>query len=161
MIPLGSLFLKRKFKCCEVLWKAEYNVVSTDLAHRNFGKGGVNFLKTTLPLAKNIITNPPYGTHGLADTFIRKALIHTKKTGGKVAMLLNLRSLCNPDRHQKFTKTPPSTIYVIDELFCLPNGKNANNNFTNVAKQQYCWMIWEHSKQEKPKFWWLSMNDFH
>jgi len=82
----------------KVLMKTGYKVVSTDLAQRDFGQGGQDFLKSTKPLAKNIITNPPYGTHGLADAFIRKALIHAKKTGGKVAMLVNWRSLCNPYR---------------------------------------------------------------
>jgi hypothetical protein len=32
---------------------------------KRYGEGAQNFLKSTEPLAKNIITNPPYGTHGL------------------------------------------------------------------------------------------------
>ncbi len=102
---------------------AGYSVVSTDLIQRDFGKGGVNFLKTDKPLAKNIITNPPYGKHGLADAFVRKALLYTRETRGSVAMLFNLRSLCHPDRTAKFTKTPPAAIYALDELTCWPEGK--------------------------------------
>lgn len=49
----------------KVLEAAGYQVVSTDLIDRGYGAGGHNFLKSTKPLAKNIITNPPYGTHGL------------------------------------------------------------------------------------------------
>jgi hypothetical protein len=49
----------------KVLETAGYRVVSTDLIDRGYGAGGHNFLKSTKPLAKNIITNPPYGTHGL------------------------------------------------------------------------------------------------
>ena len=49
----------------KVLEAAGYQVVSTDLIDRGFGAGGHNFLKSSRPLAKNIITNPPYGTHGL------------------------------------------------------------------------------------------------
>ncbi|SFL43618.1 hypothetical protein SAMN04488036_11513 [Shimia haliotis] len=49
----------------KVLIEAGYQVVSTDLIDRGYGQGGLNFLKSTKPLAKNIITNPPYGTHGL------------------------------------------------------------------------------------------------
>ncbi len=49
----------------KVLIEAGYQVVSTDLIDRGFGRGGEDFLKSTRPLAKNIITNPPYGTHGL------------------------------------------------------------------------------------------------
>ena len=49
----------------KVLEAAGYQVVSTDLIDRGYGVGGHNFLKSDNPLAKNIITNPPYGTHGL------------------------------------------------------------------------------------------------
>lgn len=49
----------------KVLLEAGYEVISTDLIDRGYGTGGHDFLKSTRPLAKNIITNPPYGTHGL------------------------------------------------------------------------------------------------
>jgi hypothetical protein len=49
----------------KVLKASGYQVVSTDLIDRGYGAGGHNFLKSNTPLAKNIITNPPYGTHGL------------------------------------------------------------------------------------------------
>ena len=65
----------------KVLAEAGYQVVSTDLIDRGYGAGGQDFLKSDKPLAKNIITNPPYGTHGLGDAFVRKALIHARKTG--------------------------------------------------------------------------------
>ncbi|MBV1864916.1 MAG: hypothetical protein KUG74_10825 [Rhodobacteraceae bacterium] len=61
------------------LTAAGYSVTSTDLIDRGFGTGGQNFLKSDKPLAKHIITNPPYGTHGLGDAFVRRALIHCKK----------------------------------------------------------------------------------
>lgn len=49
----------------KVLEAAGYQVVSTDLIDRGYGAGGQDFLKSTEPLGRNIITNPPYGTHGL------------------------------------------------------------------------------------------------
>ncbi len=49
----------------KVLIEAGYEVISTDLIDRGYGAGGHDFLKSSRPLAKNIITNPPYGTHGL------------------------------------------------------------------------------------------------
>lgn len=94
------------------LIKASYEVVSTDLADRNYGTTRQNFLKSTKPLAKHIVTNPPYRRYGLDDAFVRKALIYTKKTGGSVARLLNLISLYNPKRYHKFLKTPPT-------IFCF------------------------------------------
>ena len=138
---------------------AGYDVISTDLIDRGYGTGGQNFLTSTMPLAKNIITNPPYGTHGLGDAFVRKALIHCRKTGGSVAMLLNLRSLCNPDRTGKFTKTPPAAIYALDELTCWPEGKPTSKN-AQIAKQQYYWAVWKPGHTGAPKFWWLSTRKF-
>tara|TARA_B110000977_G_scaffold165936_1_gene213512 strand:- start:129 stop:548 length:420 start_codon:yes stop_codon:yes gene_type:complete len=134
-------------------------VVSTDLIDRGFGKGGCNFLKSETPLAKHIITNPPYGTHGLGDAFVRRALIHCRKTGGSVAMLLNLRSLCHPDRTPKFQRCPPTAIYALDELTCWPEGKPVSQ-YARIAKQQYYWAVWHPEKVERPSFWWLATKQF-
>lgn len=141
------------------LTAAGYNVTSTDLIDRGFGMGGQNFLKSEKPLAKHIITNPPYGTHGLGDAFVRRALIHTSKTGGSVAMLLNLRSLANPDRHHKFTKTPPAAIYILDDLTCWPEGKPTSPT-ARIARQQYYWAIWKPGHTGAPKLGWLSTRAF-
>ena len=140
------------------LTAAGYKVTSTDLIDRGFGKGGQNFLKSTKPLGKHIITNPPYGTHGLGDAFVRRALIHAQKTGGSVAMLLNLRSLANPDRHSKFVKTPPSAIYILDDLTCWPMGKPTSTT-ARIARQQYYWAVWKPGHTGAPKMWWLSTRD--
>ena len=138
---------------------AGHDVISTDLMDRGYGQGGHDFLKSDRPLAKHIVTNPPYGTHGLADAFVRKALLHCRETGGSVAMLLNLRSLCNPRRHAKFVKTPPAAIYVIDEMVCWPNGVPTSKD-ARIDKQQYFWAVWKPGHTGAPKFWWLSAKDF-
>ena len=143
----------------KVLEAAGYDVVSTDLIDRGYGQGGQNFLKSEKPLAKNIITNPPYGTHGLGDAFVRQAIIHTRKTGGSVAMLLNLRSLCHPDRTPRFQRCPPTAIYALDELTCWPEGKPVSR-FARIARQQYYWAVWHPGKVERPSFWWLSTRAF-
>lgn len=65
--------------CCgrgaisNVLTAAGLTVVSTDLAHRDFGRGGVDFFKMdAAPFGTDVIvTNPPYGR---ADDFIRHGL---------------------------------------------------------------------------------------
>lgn len=134
-------------------------MISTDLIDRGFGQGGQDFLKSETPLAKNIITNPPYGRHGLGDAFIRKALIHCQKTGGSVALLLNLRSLANPNRTSKFCKTPPSAIYILDELTCWPMGIPTSQT-ARIAKQQYYWAVWKPNHKGAPKCWWLSTKAF-
>lgn len=141
------------------LTAAGYNVTSTDLIDRGFGMGGQNFLKSDKPLAKHIVTNPPYGTHGLGDAFVRRALIHARQTGGTVAMLLNLRSLANPDRHHKFTKSPPAAIYILDDLTCWPEGKPTSKT-ARIARQQYYWAVWKPGHTGAPILGWLSTRQF-
>ena len=160
--PRALILIVARFSPCLSPGKlpaAGYDVTSTDLVDRGFGTGGHDFLKSDKPLAKHIITNPPYGTHGLGDAFVRRALIHARKTGGTVAMLLNLRSLANPNRHAKFVKTPPSAIYILDDLTCWPEGKPTSKT-ARIARQQYYWAVWKPGHKGAPKMWWLSTRDF-
>jgi hypothetical protein len=46
-------------------------VISTDLVDRGFGRGDVDFLKIEKPLAKAIVTNPPFGP---AEAILRHAV---------------------------------------------------------------------------------------
>jgi hypothetical protein len=133
---------------------AGYDVVSTDLADYGYGEAGRDFLKTEKPLAKHIITNPPYGA-GLADRFIRQALAMTARTGGKVAMLLNLASLCDPCRHHSYMARPPVRIYALDQCVCYPNGDPALAG-PYTRRHRYCWMVWEQTPRVTTTFHWLS-----
>lgn len=141
-----------------VLRDDDYQVVSTDLIDRGFGIGGIDFLKEDRPRAKNIVTNPPYGS-GLADAFVAHALNLTAMTGGSVAMLLNLASLCHPRRHRGWVQRPPSVIYGIDRLICWPNG-NPDEAGYRTAQHRYCWAVWHPEPVSRPAFWWLSMDEF-
>ncbi|MEO0620495.1 MAG: hypothetical protein AAFZ01_14605 [Pseudomonadota bacterium] len=134
--------------------QAGYDVVSTDLADYGFGEAGLDFLKSEVPLAKHIVTNPPYG-RGLADRFVRHALAMTAKTGGKVAMLLNLASLCDPERHKSFVARPPVRIYAIDDCVCYPNGDPAQAT-QHTRRHRYCWMVWEQTPRVTTTFHWLT-----
>lgn len=135
-----------------------YQVVSTDLIDRGFGIGGIDFLKETRPRARNIVTNPPYG-RGLADSFVAHALNLTAMTGGSVAMLLNLASLCHPSRHVMWVRRPPTVIYGLDELICWPNGNKAEAGY-RTAQHRYCWAVWRPEPVTRPAFWWLSTAAF-
>jgi len=120
---------------------AGYDVVSTDLVDHGYGRSGVDFLEQRLPRAKHIVTNPPYGG-GLADAFVRKALAFTAHTGGQVAMLLNIASLCHPERHARFTRRPPSLIYALDECVCWPQGQPRLASKSTLS-HRYAWLVWE------------------
>lgn len=142
----------------KVLVAAGYDVVSTDLILRGYGSGDIDFLRETSARAKHIVTNPPYG-RGLGDAFVRQALRLTAETGGNVAMLLNLASLCHPTRHELWTSTPPADIYALDELVCWPEGKRHLARST-TASHRYCWVVWKPGHVGQPSFWWLQMADF-
>lgn len=135
----------------KVLAAHGYNVVSTDLIQRSYGIGSVNFLTETTTRARNIVTNPPYGS-GLADAFVQHALRLTAPVGGTVAMLLNLASLAHPARHHRWTRHPPAAIYILDDLTCWPNG--VERGF--AAEHRYCWAVWKPSHVGRPTLWWLS-----
>lgn len=133
---------------------AGYDVVSTDLVEYGYGEAKRDFLLETQPLAKNIITNPPYG-RGLADAFAKHAIELTRETGGSVAMLMNLSGLCHPLRHDFWIKHPPAVIYALDQCTCWPYGDPARAT-TGIAKQRYCWIVWKHDGQGLTEFRWLS-----
>jgi predicted RNA methylase len=141
-----------------VLEAAGHQVVSTDLIQRDYGTGCVDFLSETECRAKHIVTNPPYG-RGLGDAFVRHALHLTHQTGGTVAMLLNLASLCHPKRHRLWVESPPTAIYALDELVCWPEGDaSLAGRATNLHR--YCWAVWKAGHTGRPTFWWLAMKDF-
>jgi hypothetical protein len=97
---------------------------------------------------------------GMADKFIGKALTLTRRTGGKVAMLLDLASQCHPTRHSKFTATPPAAIYALDDIVCLPNGDHDRARFMARAERRYCWMVWQPGFTGRPSFWWLAASRY-
>lgn len=142
----------------KVLESAGYDVVSTDLVDYAFGTSGRDFLAQRKPLAKHIVTNPPYG-RGLADAFIHHALKLTRETGGNVAMLLNLSGLCHPIRHDFYVANPPAVIYGLDECTCWPYG-DPGRATVSIAKQRYCWIVWKHNHTGPTAFRWLSTRQF-
>lgn len=142
----------------EVLLSAGHQVVSTDLATCwGYGEGGRDFLRERAPLAKHIVTNPPYG-RGLADAFVSHALELTRPTGGTVAMLLALQSLAHPLRHAFWTGRPPAVIYALDDCQCWPYG-DPSLATTAIGKQRYCWVVWR-PHNGPTVFRWLSTKPF-
>ena len=138
----------------KVLTEAGYDVVSTDLVSYGYGEAGRDFLAESRPLAKHIVTNPPYG-RGLADAFAKHALALTRETEGSVAMLMNLSGLCHPLRHDFYVGQPPAVVYALDECICWPYG-DPSHATTSIAKQRYCWIVWKHGHHGPTELRWLS-----
>lgn len=140
------------------LQAAGYDVISSDLVDRGFGTPGIDFLRQTVSRGKHIVTNPPYG-RGLADRFISHALKLTSQTGGSVAMLVEILSLCHPLRTEFLTRNAPAAIYALDELVFFPNGK-PNPAMAANPWRRYCWVVWKSGHVGMPRFWWLSTKAF-
>lgn len=114
-----------------------YNVLSTDLIDRNFGRGGVDFFNCHEIFNGDIITNPPYK---YAKEFCDHALELVPK-GNKVAMFLRLNFLEGKSRRKLFDENPPKTIYVASgRINCYKNGVREG---ADVGAQAYAWYIWE------------------
>lgn len=137
---------------------AGYMTIATDLVDRGYGGSGIDFLKQQKPLARHIVTNPPYG-NGLADAFITKALDFTRQTHGTVAMLLNLASLAHRTRTAWWRRHPPARLYAIDDIVCWPQHLYgpAPAYFT---RHRYVWSVWTREHRGPSAFWWLSAAEF-
>ena len=117
-----------------------YDVLSTDLVWRGYGKGGVDFLKQTAIFEGDIITNPPYK---YAKQFIEKAL-EIIPTGNKVAMFLKVQFLEGKARKLLFKKYPPKKIYVSSSrLLCAKNGEFQKTKDGGGSAVAYAWYVWE------------------
>lgn len=133
----------------KVLERNGYNVLSTDLFDRGYGKGGIDFLKCTEKFDGDIITNPPYK---YAKEFVEKAL-DIVTDGHRVAMFLKIQFLESKSRRELFERTPPSTIYVsTSRLNC---GLNGDFNLGQNAVC-YAWFIWEKGNTNPPIVKWFN-----
>ena len=137
----------------EVLGEQNHHVVATDLIDYGYGQSGRDFLVEREPLARNIITNPPYG-RGLADAFCKHAIELTEKAGGKVAMLVAVQSLCHPTRTPFFEAHPPAIIYAVDDCTCYPYG-DPRKATRSILQQRYCWLVWRAGYRGPTLFKWL------
>lgn len=145
-------------RIASVLTEHGHAVVATDLHAYGHGETGVDFLRQTAPRAKHIVTNPPYGW-GLADRFVMHALDLTAKTGGKVAMLLNMASLAHRQRTRWWRANHPARLYAVDDIVCWPEDRYGPppHHFT---KHRYVWAVWTHGHTGPSAFWWLSGAEF-
>ena len=77
-----------------------YDVYSTDLVYRGYGKGGINFLTYSGTWEGDILTNPPYK---YAKEFIEHAMEIIPK-GRRVFMFLKVQFLEGKARRKLFEK---------------------------------------------------------
>ena len=115
-----------------------YEVKSTDLIDRGYGKGGINFLSPSITEWNGaIVTNPPFA---FALEIIEKAL-SIIPTGQKVAMFLRTLFLEGQARRRLFDENPPKRVWVTSRrIVCAKNGDFERNT---GGAQSYSWFIFE------------------
>ncbi|MBO5968993.1 MAG: NAD(P)-dependent oxidoreductase [Clostridia bacterium] len=132
----------------EVLKAHGYDVFSTDLIERGYGKGGVDFFSYTRIQGADIITNPPYK---YAKEFIEHAL-KISADGTKIAMFLKLTFLEGKGRRDLFRNTPPQTVYVSSaRLQCGKNG-----DFSGTSMVAYAWFVWQKGHYGPTNIKWIN-----
>ena len=124
-----------------------YNVTSTDLVYRGFGRGNIDFLKCHKKFDGDIITNPPYK---YATEFVLKAL---KLSNRKVAMFLKIQFLETQKRWlQLFKLYPPSTIYVfVKRINCYRN----DDRSIKSSAVCYAWFVWDKEYTGETRVRWI------
>lgn len=118
------------------------HVISTDLFHRGFGHGGVDFLKVASAgqNADAIITNPPFG--GMAEQFIRHALGLMEDRKGLVAMFLrNEYDMASTGRNDLFEDHPAFAMKV-----CVTKRPRWIAGSTGSPRHNYAWYVWDWKK---------------
>ena len=127
-----------------------YEVWSTDLIDRGYGKGNTDFLKSIPDCwCGDILTNPPYK---YAKEFVEKALQITR-TGTYTVMFLKIQFLEGIERKKLFDKFPPKYIYVNSKRqLCYLNGDMSNKISSATC---YCWFIWEKGFTGEPTIRWI------
>ncbi len=134
----------------KVLAARGHDTTSTDLVDRGyrFGQHGVDFLMETKPLARNIVTNPPFK---LANEFVRKAL---DLTTGKVAMLLKVGFLEGKGRADIHEKLSRVWVFRARQTF-LRGGSEAIKMNGAGGMIAYGWFVWEHGHEGPPTLGWI------
>lgn len=123
----------------EVFKEYGYNVISTDLIDRGYGKVQ-NFLESSSlkTFKTDIFTNPPFKQ---ATDFAYKGLNILRADGDKLGLFLKIQFLESQERRKLFDKYPPKYIYIYsDRQQCSMNGDFEN---LKAKTQAYIWVIWE------------------
>lgn len=133
----------------KILESKGYNVWSTDLIDRGYGRHDINFLKTKGVWVGDILTNPPYK---YAKEFVQHSLDLLNK-GYYCVMFLKIQFLEGKDRRKLFDKYPPKYVYVNSaRQTCYINGDMSKKMSSASC---YCWFVWENGFKGEPIIKWI------
>lgn len=119
----------------------------SDLVHRGYGRGGVNFLEDNTPRI-NIVSNPPYV---LAERFVQHALVIAER---QVAVLVRLAFLEGQARRRRlFVPHPPAKVLVFATRPSMPPGDMEIE--AKGGKVAYAWIVWDRDHEGPSEIGWL------
>ena len=126
-----------------------YDVVSTDLVDRGYGKSGVDFLMEREALADNIMTNPPYK---LAQEFIQHAIDLGVK---KHVWLLRLAFLEGVKRfNELYAYNPPARLYVFSKRQTMIRGDH-DSAWYGSGKMAFMYAVWDKDHKGNTELDWI------
>ena len=145
--------------CCgdgamsSVLAEHGYDVVSTDIVDRGFGKPGVDFLASRdVPGGcRSIVTNPPYGDTGshagqsrspkaMLD-FLRHAMMLTRSVQGQLALLVRLQWIAGQRAAETMSAGPFAAVVVLTHrIRWFDMGEITKN-----AQHHHAWVVFDHA----------------
>lgn len=121
-----------------------FEVESTDLVNRGFGKANIDCLMEQIT-RDNIVTNPPFKL----STQIARHFQYIAR--GKIALLLKLSFLEGVERQAFFQDFPPARIWVFSKRVSLmKNGESYTGGMMALA-----WFVWEKGLKQQPRIGWL------
>ena len=140
----------------ERLRERGFEVVSTDLIDRGYGKGGVNFFtQQQVPEGVEcIITNPPYK---YATEYVKHSL-SLLPDGGWLCLFLKTTFAEGQQRFfEIFNPTPP--IYVlqcVERVLCAKNALFAEMQAAGGSAVSYAWWVWRKGYKGRTTLDWIN-----
>ncbi len=130
-----------------------YDVYSTDLVYRGYGKGGIDFLTYDGVWEGDILTNPPYK---YAKEFIEHAMEIIPK-GRRIFMFLKVQFLEGKARRKLFEKYPPKCVYVSSSrILCAKNAMFDEMKAGGGSAVAYAWFEFEKGYKGKSELKWIN-----
>jgi predicted RNA methylase len=127
-------------------------IVSTDLADRRYGVGGIDFLEKEYNRTfDNVITNPPFE---YMREFVEKSL---EVSTDKVIMFGKIQFLEGQRRKEFLKNSPLKYVYVFStRQNPMRNGSPVDENGKKWSSTMcFAWYVWEQGYQGEPTIRWL------
>jgi hypothetical protein len=120
--------------------KFGYEATGSDLVHRGFGVGDVNFFEDWTPRV-TLMFNPPSGRRQ-DPTLINRFILHAIEVGEEVAAVVPVPMQCGVWRRNNLYRIhPPRFVLALADRPSMPPG--GTDIKAEGGTMDYCWLVWE------------------